>query len=96
MPFTENLSAFLNVDEFATEAIYDWVVIYGIFNNGYIGVPVGLAVDIESAATTYICKTSDVSCAVHGELITINTIEYRIVGIQPDGTGITVLVLEVT
>ena len=94
MPFTEDLSAFLNVDEFATAATWNAGTIYGIFDNGYLGVPAGVVVDLESAATSYHCQTADVSTAVHGDTITINAVVYTIVGIQPDGTGMTTLILQ--
>jgi hypothetical protein len=42
------------------------------------------------------CKTSDVSNAKNGDTITIRTVSYTVTDVNPDGTGITELVLRKT
>ncbi|MBT9171351.1 MAG: hypothetical protein DDT18_01725 [Actinobacteria bacterium] len=50
-------------------------------------------VGVEGAASSAICRTSDVRDAVHNDTLVIGGITYFIVGIQPDGTGVTILLL---
>lgn len=67
--------------------------ISGIFDNEYIGVPSG-DIDVESASPAFTCQTSDVPSADHGDTLVVNSVTYTVRGVQPDGTGITVLLLE--
>lgn len=89
---TNDLDIFLDDDEFAVDVILNSVTIQGIFDNEFIS-----AVEDEIGVETTIpqgqFKTSDVSTAVHGDQMTINSIVYNIIGIQPDGTGMTLILL---
>lgn len=49
--------------------------------------------EVESSAPVAVCKTTDVSTAIHGDTLVINSITYYIRGVEHDGTGTTVLVL---
>lgn len=49
---------------------------------------------IEGNKPTFTCVAADVSTVVHGTALTVNSTEYAVVGVQPDGTGMTVLILE--
>ena len=68
--------------------------ISGIFDNEYIGVSAGGDIDVESASPAFTCQTSDVPSADHGDTLVVNSVTYTVRGVQPDGTGMTVLVLE--
>lgn len=63
-----------------------------IFDNDFKAINL-ITGEVELAGPQAICKTSDVSTAIHGDTLVINSITYYIIGIQPDGTGITILIL---
>lgn len=63
-----------------------------LFDNAYIQANLG-GVEVESLGPAATCKSSDVSNAVHGDTLTISGTTYNIIGIHPDGSGITVLIL---
>ena len=63
--------------------------INGIFDHEYVELN-----GVESYSPIFTCQTSDVSNAKHGARMTINSINYTVVGVQPDGTGIVQLILE--
>ena len=48
---------------------------------------------MESQKPTFLCAAADVSGIAHNDTITINAINYTIVGHQPDGTGLVLLIL---
>jgi len=73
------------------EATIGAALVAGIFDNGY---QAGLLGAIESARPSFTCASADVSTAVQGTAITINAVAYKVAEVQPDGTGVTVLVLE--
>jgi hypothetical protein len=51
--------------------------------------------DVESSAPTLIVSDVDIPGIQHGDLFTniADSIVYRVAGIQPDGTGITLVIL---
>ena len=51
--------------------------------------------EFESAGPIAVCKTDEVSDVTHGDTIKIGIIEYRALEIQPDGTGITQILLTI-
>lgn len=61
-----------------------------IFDNEFsvMGIP-----GIEEAQPQAQCKTSDVPAAVHNDTLTIGGVVYYIKGIEPDGLGVTTLIL---
>jgi hypothetical protein len=42
----------------------------------------------------FVCNEADVSSIAHGDALTIKTVSYKVAGVQPDGTGLTSLILE--
>lgn len=64
-------------------------VINGIFGMEYVEIK-----GVETYAPVFDCATSDVSDASHGAKLTIDAVIYTVRGVQPDGTGLTRLVLE--
>lgn len=97
MAFAENLGTFFTSFDFGVEASYsrvsggDPVVIEGIFDAQYVEPTTGVA---EDSGPVFTCATSSVPNAAHGDELVINGTTYVVRGVHPDGTGVTVLVLE--
>ena len=89
---TNDLDIFLNSDEFAVDITYNAGTIQGIFDDEFSSAVQG-EMGIESTVPQVLVKSSDVVGIAHADLMTINTIVYKIIGIQPDGTGMTMLLL---
>lgn len=63
-----------------------------IFDKEYaLSEPMG--VGIESSHPMVAVKSSDVEETIHGDTLEIREVIYSIIGIHPDGTGITNLIL---
>lgn len=90
MAFTENLDAFLSTDEFAVSATLGASTFSVIFDRAHLE-----SLGISTTQPMLIAKTSDVSSATRGTSITVNGSAYTIMDNQPDGTGISALMLEV-
>lgn len=85
---------FLDNEEFAVDVIYNTVTFGGIFDDGFIdSADDGIAV--ESTAPQVQVKTSDVTAASHGDSITVDGTVYKIIGKQPDGTGMSLILLSI-
>jgi hypothetical protein len=95
MPFTEDLSQFFNVAEFATPATLDGAAVAGIFDAGYIQGLVGAA-GIASTGTAYMLPTASVPANPVGKALVVNGTTYHVAEHQPDGTGVSLLLLERT
>lgn len=95
MAFTEDLSAFLDPrDGFAVTATYDGdILVNGIFDEAYFEPDFGGA-GIQASQPVFLCRTQEVAEAAHGDLLSVNGKNYRIVGVEPDDTGLTLLRLE--
>lgn len=91
MAFTEDLTQFFDPDEFGVSATIGAATVSGIFDNQFLGAPGEAAV--ASATPTFTCRTADVSSVTSGTTLVISSITYTVVGVHPDGTGVTVLVL---
>lgn len=90
--FAEDLSAFFDVaGGFAVNATIGGLPVAGIFDNGYQAALGGM---LENTAPTFIAPTASVSALVQGSALTINATAYKVATVQPDGTGVTTLVLE--
>lgn len=91
--FVEDIAAFLDTTTgFATLATLS---VGGsaavIFDNGYQD---GLGGLIESSGPRALGSSPDLVSVVQGSTVTINAVVYRVASIQPDGTGMTLLLLE--
>jgi hypothetical protein len=64
-----------------------------IFNKEYLAIE-GESVDVDGYEPVVHCRSSDVSGVDTADTITIDSVSYNIVNIQPDGTGVTVLILQ--
>lgn len=89
MPMTEDFGAFLNSNEHGTVATYKTTDVVGIFENLYVEVS-----GVGSMKPTYNVDEESVPNIARGNKLYINNVEYRVAMVQPDGTGMTLLVLE--
>lgn len=90
--FAEDLSPFLNASEFSVPAtLPGGEVVQVIFDNAYEGALVGV---MESSMPTALGATSDLQALDHGSELQIGELSWVVAGIQPDGTGMTRLMLE--
>jgi len=94
----EELAEFFEVDEHGTAANYtpsggSASSITVIFRHDYYLEDVG-NVGVETQQAVITVQTSKVSGIAHGDLIEIDSTNYNVVGVRPDGTGISEIVLE--
>lgn len=95
---SDDLDAFLDPEDFGVEAIIDGKSVDGIFDNDFLLADLG--VGMESRDPRFMVKTTDVKSVVHDDSVLVpdeisgGTTTYKVKGIEPDGTGITTLVLE--
>lgn len=92
MAFVEDLSAFFNSDDFADEASLSGLSVRGIFDNAYAMANGGLG--MSDSAPAFTLQTSQVPSSPVGQLIVIKSVTYAIAMHEPDGTGVSVLILE--
>ena len=88
--FVEDIAAFLATEEFATLATIGAATVPGIFDNAYQDV---LSI-VPGSQMIFLCATAKVASVVVGDSVTIDSTAYRIAEIQPDGTGMTRLLLK--
>lgn len=86
----ENLEVFFK--EFAIDGeLQNGDIISGIFDREFLQMDIG----VEGRQITFCAKSTDVENLHHGDTITINSIPYGIVGIEPHDDGkITDLILK--
>ena len=65
-----------------------------IFDNDFLAVDLDES-EVESTEPTLLARTADVSGLAHGDSLTISAVSYTVRGIQPDGTGMTQIMLGV-
>ena len=93
MAFTEDFTAFFNVQEFADNATLDGVAVRGIFDADYALQDVGGAV--AASGPVFMLPSASVPALVVGKAFVHATITYKVVETLPDGTGVTTLRLRV-
>lgn len=87
-------ASFFDVDDFGVAGNYNsGTTVNGIFDNEYFLQAEG-GVGIESSNPAFLCRTADVSSAAHGDTLVVSSVSYAVVGVHPDGTGVTTLILE--
>jgi len=90
----------LSLDDFAVASTYTLAAggnstINVIFDNEFIETDLQSGVEIATQNPNCQCRSSDLpGGAKAGDSITINSINYTVRIIQPDGTGITTMMLE--
>jgi hypothetical protein len=78
-----NLEVFLSPNEFSAEACFGAFSFQCLFDIDYA--PMGDWA--EGRNITALAKTSDTLSLHHGDRLTIQSLQYEIVGIHPDGDG---------
>jgi hypothetical protein len=90
MAFTENLDVFFSTSEFAVTATVKTTALPALFDDGYSEVS-----STEGSNPTLVAQTADLPTGlVQGDTVSVASKVYQVVGIKPDGTGVTVLDLE--
>lgn len=89
----DDLDVFFDLDEHALEAIVieSGTVITGIFDRPYTD-----ALDVQGFSPSLTCKSADVGELRRGRLIEIESTVYKVVNVEPDGTGISRVQLELS
>ena len=100
MAFAEDFSIFFDDAGFGVEFTYtpkigSSITATGIFDAAYFGAE-GVDVNVASSQPRITVETALIPNPEYGELINVNDQDYTIVGMQPDGTGVTTLILEKT
>ena len=91
--FTEDLSAYINVAEFATACTINGAPVSAIFDAAYALGSVG-AYGMESSQPMLTLATADVPASPVGQPAVVNGVNYLVTAHEPDGTGISRLLLE--
>jgi len=84
-----DLAAFFDVDEFGVAATIGGGTVNGILDNGFAA-----SLDMEGSQPRFTCASADVAAVAFGDTLTIAGATYSVRGVQADGQGVTVLVLE--
>lgn len=91
MTITMDPAELLDTDDFAVAATIGASTVNGIFDNGY-GESFNL---VSGSKPTFLCAAADLPSLTLGTTTaTIDGTAYKIVETQPDGHGLTTLVLE--
>ena len=91
----DDRSTFFDTDDFGVAALWNGsTTVNGVFDNEFFDALTDSEVPIESAQLLFTTRTADVPGIVHDDTLVIDTVTYAVKGVQPDGTGITALVLE--
>lgn len=85
MSFTENLDVYFL--DFGFTAVVDGDFVRGIFDNAFaehFGITAG-------TSPMLVCKAADVSDVAAGAAVHVNSSDYTVASLEPDGTGMMVL-----
>lgn len=90
MAFTEDLDAFLDTDDgFAVTATIGGASVSAIFSNQAAD-----ALQVAGTQPVLTVKSSDVSATARGTAVVVNAVNYTVAKIEPDGTGMSRVILE--
>jgi hypothetical protein len=95
MPFNEDLTAFLAPAEFATSVLVAGQPVAAIFDNGYALGGVGV-MGMASSQPALTLATASVAANPVGATVQVGATSYLVAAHEPDGTGISRLLLEAT
>lgn len=87
-----DLDVFFEIEEFGIAADIGGNTVKGIFYNSYSALG-EMDIKFESRTPQFLCKESDLENADHEDSVVIGLKTYHIVEIQPDGTGLVLLIL---
>lgn len=86
--FDENLSEFLDSDDFAVEALINEQPVNVIFENGYLELA-----GMQGVYPHILVRTVDLEGVAEGDTVVVNKTNYTFVYAEPDGTGISTAIL---
>lgn len=89
--FAEDLTPFFNTAELAVQATLDGAAVSGIFDNAYTE-----AFGMASRAPMFTLPSAAAAAATQASVLVVESVAYRVTAVQPDGTGVTTLMLERT
>lgn len=100
MAFAENFDDFFDVDDFAVQAQLTKQGVFvrsitGIFINDFEFQNTEVRIGTGGAQPEFHCKTGDLLGVTRGHGLDVDGAAYTIQDIRPDGTGVSVLILEV-
>lgn len=90
---TEHLDAFFSTSEFASTVTLDSVAVQAIFDAPYAAGAVG-GFGMASTQPTLTLPTANVPADPVGKTAVVNSINYTVAAHEPDGTGVSRLILE--
>lgn len=91
--FTEDFSAYMNLAEFATSVTLSGVTVAAIFDNAHALGSVG-AYGMAAAGPVLLLASADVPAEPIGLAAVVSGTSYLVVAHEPDGTGVSRLILE--
>ena len=91
----ESGSAFADFDEVATFTPAGGVArgLAGVFDRISEVTDIGAYIEADGVSARFDAATRDIPAVALGDSLAVRGFDYRVVGIEPDGTGRTVLVL---
>ena len=92
--FTEDLSAFFSTSEFATAGTLAGQSVQGVFDAAYSLGNVGM-LGMAGTQPAYTLPTASISGEAVGQALVLGATTYTVVAHEPDGTGVSRLLLEV-
>jgi hypothetical protein len=87
---TEDLAPFFA--DFAVACTVNGAAVRGIFDNGFALGAVGIG--MAGTQPTLRLRTADVTADPVGQAVSVNAVAYTVAAHEPDGTGVSVLMLE--
>jgi hypothetical protein len=85
----EDFNEFFISSELAEDATIGTATVAGIFDNQFVEVN-----GIEGVRPVFTCEAAKVTNLGHDKSIKIKNVTYKVAGVQPDGTGLSSLILE--
>lgn len=87
MPFAEDFAPFFS--DFGEAAVFGAQTVQGIFDT-----PSATALDVYGTQPVFTAPTASLAGVAAGTSATVRGVVYTVVGVEPDGTGVTLLRLE--
>jgi len=92
MSFAEDYSAYFK--DFGVIAMGGTCTVNAVSTEGIFDKEYGEIFNMDGNKPVLLIKTSDIGSAVRGSAVVVNAASYTIAGIEPDGQGMTRLILE--
>ena len=93
MPFAESLTPFFDAQGFASDATLAGAAVRGIFDNGSALGAVGIA-GLATTQPSLTLPTAALPSPVVGAALVLGGQAYTVAAHEPDGTGVSLLLLE--